>query len=129
MRTILLLVSILIFGSATAQKNIEVSAPPKLQELISRRMDASRVSNAFPGFRVQIAFNSQRSIAATEQQKFLAAYPGYETYVIYQAPYFKVRVGDFHNRLDAFRLHQRLRKEFPAAFVVEDEVNLSKLPE
>jgi len=58
----------------------------------------------------------------------MGLYPSYATYLDYQAPNFKVRVGDFKKRMDAEELLLEIRKAFPAAYIVPDEVELDRLP-
>ncbi len=121
--------SLLVISSfCFAQKgSLQVYAPPLLNELVERRADLSKAKPTFAGYRIQIFFSSQRTTAQDERQRFIARYPEHETYLIYQAPYFKVRIGDFRSRLEAYRFYQQIVKEFQSVFIVEDEVNLPKL--
>lgn len=79
-----------------------------------------------PGYRVQIYYGSQRAKATEVRTEFIKKFPGIAPYLIYQQPNFKVRLGDFKTRLEAQVLLEQVTLDFPAAFVVKDEV---KLPE
>lgn len=120
---------LLVTSTAFAQQkgSLKLNAPPKLYDLIQRRTEMSKAKSTLPGYRIQIFFSSQRAAAQEERQKFSAKYPEYEAYLIYQQPYFKIRVGDFRSRLDAYRFYQQIVKEFQSVFIVADEVNLPKL--
>jgi hypothetical protein len=53
-------------------------------------------------------------------------YPEYRTYLEYQPPYFKVRIGDFKSRDEATDFRDKLSTNFPGAiFVVPAVINLS----
>ena len=43
-------------------------------------------------------------------------------YLSYLAPNFRIRVGDLRDRMDAERLRQELRSEFPGCYVVQDQI-------
>jgi hypothetical protein len=43
-------------------------------------------------------------------------------YRSYANPYFKVTVGDFRTRSEAMALLQRIRGEFPSAFVIKENI-------
>ncbi len=45
----------------------------------------------------------------------------------YSAPYFKVYVGDFRNKNEAYRVLRIIRKDFPSAFPVPMQVNFPDL--
>jgi hypothetical protein len=53
--------------------------------------------------------------------------PEAEVYLIYQQPYFKVRVGDYRTKLEAEAVYRQLLHEFDKLFIVPDKINLPKL--
>lgn len=124
-----LLICILWCGfTASAQRGgLQLNAPPKLYELVERRTEMNRAKATISGYRIQIFFSSQRAAAQDERQRFMSKYPEHEAYLIYQQPYFKVRIGDFRTRLEAYRFYQQIVREFQSVFIVADEVNLPKL--
>ncbi len=93
---------------------------------------ASTVKGA--GFRVQIysdsnsetAKNSARAKAANISSKF----PEYRTYVTYNSPYWRLRVGDFRTREEAAEVADMLKHSFPSYAkeirVVHDRINTQR---
>ncbi|MFW5707738.1 MAG: SPOR domain-containing protein [Bacteroidota bacterium] len=84
------------------------------------------------GFRVQIySASGNRSRLLTERVKaeFDSTYPGINSYITYDEPYFKLRVGDFRTRLDAQRFEKELSAEYIYATVVVDRISLPPLKE
>ncbi|PCH91888.1 MAG: hypothetical protein COB85_08705 [Bacteroidetes bacterium] len=75
-----------------------------------------------PGFRVQIFFGASKKGALKEKAGFVEEFSDYEGYVIYDAPYFKVRVGDFRTHLEAQKLHKELYENYPGSFIVKDMI-------
>lgn len=87
-------------------------------------------SRAISGFRVRIFFDNKQT-AKVESEKTLAAFkrkfrdvPAYRTYV---NPYFKVTVGDCRTKSEAMALLGRIKKAFPSAFVVKENISFPVL--
>jgi hypothetical protein len=81
------------------------------------------------GFRVQLCSesgNNARGIANSIKANFLRQWDGIPAYLVWESPNFKVRVGDFKNRLDATLFWKQILENFPQAYVVTDEVNMLK---
>lgn len=78
------------------------------------------------GYRVRIFFsNAQnaREMSEIEMRRFTEVY-NHRAYRSFVSPNFKVTVGDFRTRSEALRLLAALRKDFPAAFIVKEKVNI-----
>ncbi len=81
------------------------------------------------GYRVQIYFdsgNQSKKKANDVKTQFLAKKPDVPCYLVYQAPNFKVRVGDFRSRYEAYKLYREIRNDFPSAYIVKDEISFPK---
>ncbi len=106
------------------QGSLVVHADSRLDSLVSAHKKWNAEKQCMPGFRVQLYFGGDRKKANELRTVFLQKYPDVSAYVIYQQPNYKVRVGDFRTRLEAYTLHADLVAEYPSAFVVKDEVAL-----
>ncbi|MGX5820748.1 SPOR domain-containing protein [Chitinophaga lutea] len=79
-----------------------------------------------PGFRVQIITTNKRNEANDAKAKVMQLYPEYRTYLDWEAPYFKVRVGDFRSRQEATDLRNKIAAIFSeGVFVVPTIINVS----
>lgn len=71
-----------------------------------------------PGYRIQVfAGNNQRvskGEAYTKESDVKSIFPEMSTYVVYTAPFWRLRVGDFQTFQEAQRMMAKLRAEFPA---------------
>jgi hypothetical protein len=74
------------------------------------------------GYRVQIHSGLARIEAINAQSNFLKIYPDVPTYLIYQQPNFKIRVGDFENRIEVIKFHDEMIDVFPGSFVIKDDI-------
>jgi len=80
------------------------------------------------GYRVQLIAESgqgSQDRAQATRSAYLARYKNeHKVYLIFDAPNFKVRVGDFQTKFEAAILWKKLQAEFPNSYVVEDDVNV-----
>jgi hypothetical protein len=105
----------------------------KQDESIDKLIDEYRQSNrskGMQGFRVQIftaSGNRSKLLTDREQAIFDSSYPGVRSYITYDEPYFKLRVGDFRTRLDAERFLKQISSKYIYAIVVTDRINWPRL--
>jgi hypothetical protein len=111
-----------------AQKSsVTIQSLPLVDTLIERNIEENKTANGIQGYRVQIFFGSERKAAHDAKTKFLQMMPEEEVYLIYQQPYFKVRVGDYRTKLEAEAVYRKLMQDFEKVFIIPDKINLPKL--
>lgn len=74
------------------------------------------------GFRVQIFLGPSRSAAYAEQARFQQLFKEIDTYIMYEEPNYRVKVGDFRSRAEAERLAQGLRGQFSNVFIFTEDI-------
>ena len=119
-------------SSAVAQTRgkVEIVKDARIDTFAARRLELAKAISAdggmINGFRVQIFTGADRKEAYNTQAKFQEQYPDVRTYVIYNDPNFKVRVGDFRTRLDAEKMQDELKKWFTGLFIIQEKINQPK---
>ncbi|WP_052956047.1 SPOR domain-containing protein [Flavihumibacter petaseus] len=79
-----------------------------------------------PGFRIQVINTTDRTAAIQAKTRVYQLYPELKAYLLYQSPYFRLRVGNFINRKDAENYQRQLSKEFKQnVFIVNDVVEVN----
>ncbi|WP_188316257.1 SPOR domain-containing protein [Chitinophaga agrisoli] len=127
---------VLIGGIAAAQDssfatasggNVKVIKDSRIDMLIKKQIYINTLAiRNQPGFRVQVITTNKRNEANEAKARAMQAYPEYRAYIDFQAPYFKVRIGDFKSREEATDLRDRLSDLFPhGVFVVPAVINVS----
>jgi hypothetical protein len=97
--------------------------------LIGKSMDGHILTNAertITGYRVRIFFDNRQSARNESEntlKRFESLYHDVSAYRSYANPYFKVTVGDFRTKSEAMELLERIKKEFPSAFVVKENIS------
>ncbi len=73
--------------------------------------------------------SGNHSGAAAEQanELFQFLYPETPTYLSYDAPYYKLKAGNFRTRLEASAFLARIQNDYPNAFVVRDVLDIKHL--
>ena len=98
--------------------------------LLNKYEAINAAENKMNGWRIQI-YNSSGKVARDEandiRNKFLNVYSNHKAYLIYQPPFFKIRVGDFRTKQDAFELYKSVMAVFPVSYIVNDKVNLPSI--
>jgi hypothetical protein len=79
------------------------------------------------GYRVQLFFDSDKQLVDEARSKFIAQFPKVDTYILFTAPNFVLKVGDFRTLLEAERIRETLFKDFPTSFVIKELINLPRI--
>ncbi|MFN4286258.1 MAG: SPOR domain-containing protein [Lacibacter sp.] len=132
-----LLIGVLVTDKTLAQTRVDTLANGILVEtdmryalLAEKRAEINRKAAAIRnlpkrGFRIQVLNTTSRTEALDAKARLLTLYPDHKTYLMYQAPYFKLRIGNFVERKDADALRKELLKLFPTGvFVIPSEIEL-----
>jgi hypothetical protein len=117
-------------NSSPEEGLIEISKDARIGELHNKFKSINEARPVMDGFRIQIFFASgtnSRKMANDTKANFIALYPDMPAYVKHEQPNFKVRVGDFRSKLDAQGYFRQIKKDFPGAFIVKDEIALPKI--
>jgi hypothetical protein len=100
----------------------------RLNELVVKNILISEArKEKTKGYRVQIHFSIEKAKALETKSKFTSQYQDIPAYLDYQQPYFKIRVGDFRTKLEAYKLLQDISGNFQGAFIVIDDIELPRL--
>jgi hypothetical protein len=82
------------------------------------------------GYRIQVFMSNDpaRSDAASKQAAIRSAFPEFPAYLLYEAPNWRLVVGDFFTREEANLAKQRLQREFPQfgkeMYIISDKIKI-----
>lgn len=111
-------------------QKLHVNQDPRLDKMLNWHIEENTKKEGIDGYRVEIFFSSE--LNALEQSKskkveFLSKYPEYEVHIKYDAPNFRVRIGDFRTKNEALKLHKKIERNYPMAFIVPDKIKFPLL--
>lgn len=77
------------------------------------------------GYRLLVINTNKRDEAIAAKTKVYTYFPDLKAYLIYQSPYFKVKVGNFKDRKDADDFRKELSTLFPSGvFIINDIIEI-----
>ena len=79
------------------------------------------------GFRVQIYSGNDRGMATQRKIDFIRRFPNVRSYMSYIAPTFRVKVGDFKTRAEAYKFYQQVSGLYTPCMVIPDIVEINTL--
>lgn len=106
--------------------NVCVEENYKVRQAVSRQVEANKgPEGEVDGYRIRIYFDNKQKSREESQEvmaRFKALHPGYNVYLKFNNPNFKVTVGDFRTKVDAQIALKEIIKAFPSAFIVKEKM-------
>ena len=115
--------------TGSGEGKIEIVQDSRVDLLVSKHIRINQTFKTSEGFRIQLfsdSGNNSKTRAQSLQDELIARFPAMGVYLSFKSPNYKVRIGDFRTRLDAQRFLNEISIDFPNAFIVSDQINLSK---
>jgi hypothetical protein len=122
--------SVSMDSNQVGQGQLQISQDPRLENLLQRHITNNKKRDGMNGYRIQIFFGSGRTarIDANETKaKFLSYFPDTKAHILYQSPFYKVRVGDFRTKNEALKFFRSVQHRFPNAYIITDIIEFPKL--
>lgn len=125
---IVLIFNILPLSQSQAQGNgkgkTTIVGDTRVTQLVEKHIELNERVKTIPGYRIQVASlsgNDSRRRAFELKDKIKEAFPDVETYIVFDEPSFKVKVGDFRTKLEAFAFLSDMKTSFPGT-IIKDNV-------
>jgi hypothetical protein len=115
---------------------VVVVKDPRIDQLVRKQIaineETTRESRRnVPGFRIQVINSPDRSKVFVAKGKIYQEFPDMKPYLMYQAPNYKLKVGNFKTQEEAEDAVKQLSRLFPSGlYIIRDiiEIKLSDLP-
>jgi hypothetical protein len=117
-------------GTKQDTSSVIVHKDPRIELLIKKQIqineetsrEARRVGK---GYRLLVINTNKRDEAIAARSTVYSNFPELKSYLVYQSPYFKLKVGNFKERKEAEDYQKRLQKYFPrGVFIMNDTIEL-----
>ena len=118
---------ILFFGFFTLDaqtQDVQVFKDPKIDYLVEKQIATNKTKETEEGYRIQVLLSNTRDEVKTVKVKFYQDYPDLRSYIIYDQPYYKLRVGNFKNRIEATKCLNEIINKYQTAYIVKDEISI-----
>lgn len=138
MRYLLLVVSLFIINVSFAQADssfqnaasVIVNKDPRIEMLVRKQASINSATKKnygykTKGYRLMVMNTNKRDEAIEAKTKVYTYFPELKAYLIYQAPFFRLKAGNFLSRGDAERYRKQLNALFPkGVFIINDIVEV-----
>lgn len=117
---------LVVCGFAQKQGKLNLRQDSRIARLMQKQKEVYAANSTMSGFRVQIFMeigNEAVDHANVVKKEFEELYPELPIYLSYEQPYYRLRVGDFRNRVEAEKYLRILKPQYSVAFVTADIIN------
>ena len=119
-----------VAAMAQSHGSLNVDQDSRIESLIAKQRTMYRIDSSFSGYRIHVFMeigNEALQHAEEVKRQFENAFPDIPIYLTYAEPYFRLRAGDFRNRVEAEQCLRRIKPRFKEAFVTADMIYRPKL--
>ncbi|MCR5821799.1 MAG: SPOR domain-containing protein [Bacteroidales bacterium] len=111
-------------NSQAQSERIRITGDIAVSRMVDKHVELNQRVKTIPGYRVQIASFSgtnSKTSAFTLRDRFMTDYPDVQAYVAFDEPNFKVKVGDFRTRLEAYAFLQQIIEVYKG-YIIKDNI-------
>lgn len=127
------LIAAILFSTAVFSQDtssVIVHKDPRIELLVKKQIQINEETSRDArrhgrGYRLLVINTNKRDEAVDAKTKVYTFFPELKSYLIYQSPYFKLKVGNFKERKEAEEYKKRLQKYFPkGVFIMNDTIEI-----
>jgi hypothetical protein len=110
--------------------SVMVYKDPRLPLLVKKQAQINEETTrnsrrTMAGYRIQIVNTTDRNTAIDAKTKVYQLYPELKAYLLFQSPYYRLKVGNFKSRSEAETYMKSLQKNFPGSiFILKDIIEV-----
>lgn len=116
--------------SPTDTGSVVVHKDPRIEQLIRKQIEINDETTKesrrnMPGFRIQVITSNDRNKVFAAKTKIYQQFPELKPYLLYQAPNYKLKVGNFKTQEEAEDYMKQLSRLFPSGlYVIRDIIEV-----
>jgi hypothetical protein len=111
-------------STLVSNRNYTIKTDDKISSLLDKYGEYNRKKEFAEGYRIQIMYTDVRDEVYKNKGAMYKDFPDLPSYVEYEQPYYKLRVGDFKTRLEATYYLQQVTVLYTGAFIVKDKIKI-----
>ena len=114
----------------TDTPSVIIHKDPRIDLLVKKQIQINEETSregrrVGKGYRLLVINTNKRDEAVAAKSKVYTFFPELKSYLIYQSPYFKLKVGNFKDKKEAEDYRERLQKYFPrGVFIMNDTIEI-----
>jgi hypothetical protein len=129
---LLVVLAITVTGlrAQTDTGSVTVNKDPRLDLLIAKQIEINEVTTRDsrrngPGFRILVISSNNRNKVIEAKTKVYRKFPELKSYMMYQSPFFRLKVGNFKERAEAEEYLTEVQRLFDGGvYIVPDNIEV-----
>lgn len=109
------------------QGEVNVNTSATISQMMDQFTANNKDQNTIKGWRIQIITTNDRRKMESARSKFSSLYPNVELKWNHVAPYYRVKVGAYENKMQLMGFLLELKNDFPGVIPVMDDIKKSEL--
>ena len=127
MKYALLFIGTLFLSTVSGQGNVTVNTSLSIDQMMDSFTTKNRAETSIKGWRIQIITTDDRRKMEAARGKFSGLYPDIKVKWNHVAPYYRVKVGAYENKMQLMGFLLELKYDFPGVIPVMDNIRKSEL--
>jgi len=129
----LIILLLLLTTRALAQTDtgsVQVNKDPRIAQLIRKQIQINEETTrdsrrSMAGYRIQVINSTDRNKVFAAKTKIYQQFPDLKPYLMYQAPNYKLKVGNFKTQDEAEEFEKQLSRLFPSGlYIIRDTIEV-----
>ncbi|MDB4303173.1 SPOR domain-containing protein [Desulfosarcina sp.] len=119
-----------LFSQDIESGQVQIIQDSRVDTLMAKYILVNEFDPDIKGYRIEIFFesgNQSKNKAIDAKSDFVNKFPEVPSYLTFQPPNYKVRVGDFRTKMEADKFLKDIETIYPSAFIVADKIAFPKL--
>ncbi|MDF1694932.1 MAG: hypothetical protein P1U56_03835 [Saprospiraceae bacterium] len=109
------------------QGDVNVNASATINQMMDEFTSKNKSEKTIKGWRIQIITTNDRRKMEKAKSLFASIYPDIEVKWNHVAPYYRVKVGAYENKMQLMGFLLELKEEFPGVIPVMDNIKKTEL--
>lgn len=135
MGRILVLISLVLCASrvsaqADTSSGVTVNKDPRIDLLVNKQIEINEITTrnsrrSAAGYRILVVSSNNRNKVIEAKTKMYREFPELKAYLMYQSPFYRLKVGNFRERSEAEEYLSQIQRIYPTgAYVVTDTIEV-----
>ena len=117
----------ILFVGLTSNAQVVFNEPATLKAVIRQYISENKAQTEIDGWRIQVLATTDRRQMEQTYKRFQDLFPEISINWVHEQPYYRLKVGAFHERRECLPLCQEIRKHFTQALPVTERVELEEI--
>lgn len=117
-------------STAVPQDSVIVHKDPRVDLLVNKQIEINEFTTrasrrSAPGYRVLVISSTDRKKVIEAKTRMYREFPELKVYMMYQSPFFRLKVGNFKEREEAEQYLANIQRIYPTGvYVVTDTIEV-----